>query len=70
MKKTALLDFLRGVVRPLVTLSGWLTILGLAVFLIIKFATEAMALALLGVLTGSALTYVSFWFEGRKSQPK
>ena len=59
------LDFIRGIIRPIVTLSGWLTILALAIILILKFATEAMALAFLGVLTGSALTYVSFWFRER-----
>ena len=64
------LDFIRGIIRPIVTLTGWLTILGLAVFLIVKFATEAMALTFIGVLTGAGLSYVSFWFESRKSQPK
>ena len=59
------LEFLRGIVRPVVTLSGWLTILFLAVVLILRFATEAMALTFLGMLSGSALTFVGFWFRER-----
>ena len=59
------LDFLRGIVRPFITLSGWLVILALATTLVLRFATEAMALTFLGVLTGSGLTFVSFWFKER-----
>ena len=60
-----ILNFARGIIRPVITLSAWLVILALASILILRFATQDMALAFLGVLTGSGLTFVSFWFKER-----
>ena len=70
MKGKEVLDIIRGVVRPYITISGWTTVLVLASILAVKFADRDIALALLGILTGSIATITGFWFRGRVEEKK
>jgi len=59
------LDFIRGLVRPVITISGWIAILVLAIILALRFADREIALAIIAVLTGSMTTILGFWFRER-----
>jgi len=59
------LDFIRGCVRPVLTVSGFGTVLFLTIRLALEFANEQIALALVGLVTGSVTTMMGFWFRGR-----
>ena len=63
------LDFIRGLVRPLLVLSGWLAVLAVFVILVLKFATVDMLTVMVGFITGSLATMVGFYFQERTKPP-
>jgi len=64
------LNFIRGIVRPFITISGWTAILILAIWLAVKFADKDIALAIIGIVTGTMATIIGFWFRGRTEGEK
>jgi len=65
-----IIDLIRAIVRPYVTISGWTAILVLAIVLGIKFADKDLALALVGIVTGTMATVIGFWFRDRQRPPQ
>lgn len=63
-----ILDLIRGLVRPFITISGWMAILILVVILGLKFADKEMALVVIGLVTGSMATMIGFYFRDRSIQ--
>ena len=59
------LEFIRGCVRPIVTISGWIAILVLGVMLALRFADRDIALTIIALITGSMTTILGFWFRER-----
>lgn len=59
------LEFIRGCVRPFVTISGWIAILTLGIILALRFADREIALMIIAILTGSMTTILGFWFRER-----
>ena len=60
------LDFIRGVVRPYLTISGWTAMLVIASILAVKFADRELAVNVLSVITGAMATIIGFWFGQRR----
>lgn len=65
---SSILDLARGLVRPFITVTGWIAIVILAVMLALRFADKEMALVIIGILTGSMATVIGFWFNERTKQ--
>lgn len=59
------LELLRALVRPVITLSGWITLLVLLVYLVRKFATAELALAAFSFFTGALSILIAWWFKER-----
>jgi hypothetical protein len=62
------IELIRGLVRPVITVSGWAVLLGLLVFLVKKFATEDLALAAFSFFTGAISILIAWWFKDRSDK--
>jgi uncharacterized integral membrane protein len=54
--------------RNIVIISGWLALLVILVFAVIKFANEQLAISLISFFTGSLGTALGFIFSERKKK--
>jgi len=59
------LDLIRGLVRPVVTWTGWFAFLAIAVLLILRFADANLAQTIATAFTGIIATLIGFWFGTR-----
>ncbi len=64
------MEQIRSIVRPVVMLSGWLTLIGLVAYLVIKFANLDMAKMMLTFFLGVITGLMSYWFSERKKAQK
>ena len=63
------MDKLRGLVRPCLTLSGWLVLLVGVILMLAKHADAETAKTILLVFIGAINIMIGFWFgERKKSQ--
>lgn len=62
-----MLNFLRGVVRPFVTITGWTTLMVIATVLVLRFADKDMATIVLTSFMELIGIVVGFWFGQRKA---
>ena len=58
-------SFLRTLVRPVITWTGWFTFLTIAVVLILRFADKELATTVAVAFTGVIATLIGFWFGQR-----
>ena len=61
------LDLIRGLVRPVITWTGWFAFLAIAVVLILRFADANLAQTVATAFTGIIATLIGFWFGQRKA---
>lgn len=64
-----IIDLIRAMVRPYVTIVGFTGVLVLAILLALKFANETIALALITAITGAVTTALGFYFGSRQNPP-
>jgi len=62
------LDLIRGLVRPVITWTGWFAFLAIAVILILRFADDNLAQTIATAFTGIIATLIGFWFGQRKAE--
>ena len=62
------LDLIRGLVRPIITWTGWFAFLVIAVILILRFADGNLARTIATAFTGIIATLIGFWFGQRKAE--
>ena len=62
------LDLIRGLVRPVITWTGWFAFLAIAVVLILRFADVSLAQTIATAFTGIIATLIGFWFGQRKAE--
>lgn len=55
----------RAIVRPALTLTGWMVLLYLVVKLAVTFVDKDMATVIIALFTGSLTTFIGFWFAER-----
>lgn len=60
-----MIEALRAIVRPLITLTGWIALLWMVNKLVDKFATPDTANLFIGAFLGSVATFIAFWFNER-----
>ena len=60
-----MIQSIRALVRPTITISGWLVFLLIAYQLVIKFATVDTANLFVGTFIGAVTTFIGFWFSER-----
>lgn len=60
-----MIDFIRALVRPYLIYTGWGVLLGLLVYLTVKFADADDAKMLLAFITGVVGTVVGFYVRDR-----
>ena len=59
-----LLDFIRGIVRPAVTLTGWLFVMALIWRLAAQLTQDAFE-AIVFMFIGAMVTVIAYWFNDR-----
>ena len=62
------LNFIRALVRPIVTWTGWFVFLVIAVILILRFADANLAQTIATAFTGIIATLIGFWFGQRRAE--
>lgn len=62
------LEVIRGGVRPVLMLSGWIALLVLVIMLVWHFATSDMAVVVVGIFSGAMTTMLGYWFSERKAK--
>ena len=65
-----MLDVIRGLVRPTISVTFSVGILVLASILIIKFGNVEMAKTVLTFLLAQGATIIGFWFASREAKNK
>lgn len=60
-----MLDFIRGMVRPFITATGWLALLVYVGKLVWDFADKPMADTMVQALLTAIAVIVGFWFSDR-----
>jgi len=59
------MEILRGIVRPLVTITGWLALVFMVVKLALQFADKDLVLMLVGAFLAALATFTAWWFKER-----
>ena len=62
------LNFIRALVRPIVTWTGWFAFLVIAVILILRFADANLAQTIATTFMGIIATLIGFWFGQRRAE--
>ena len=62
------LTFIRALVRPIVTWTGWFVFLVIAVILILRFADANLAQTIATTFMGIIATLIGFWFGQRRAE--
>ena len=62
------LNFIRALVRPIVTWTGWFVFLVIAVILILRFADANLAQTIATAFMGIIATLIGFWFGQRRAE--
>lgn len=60
-----MIETIRALVRPIVTLTGWLTLLVLIIVMVLRFATIELAQAAFSFFTGALSVLIAWWFKER-----
>ncbi|KKK54110.1 hypothetical protein LCGC14_3088020 [marine sediment metagenome] len=60
------MDNIRSAVRPFISVTGWLTVLGLCIYFAVKFGTPDIAMIFIGIVIGAVNTAIGYWFGERK----
>ncbi|MCK5235913.1 MAG: hypothetical protein KAR06_02920 [Deltaproteobacteria bacterium] len=64
------IELIRALVRPYLIYSGWGTLLGLVIYLTVKFADADDAKTLLVFITGVIATVVGYYVRDRSGKEK
>lgn len=61
------IELIRAVVRPYIALATITVILGMAIFLVVKFASPDMAKLVMTFVLATSATVIGFYFGERKA---